>query len=45
MMAESSEKVYCVPCCAKSEDKCFGEETTLLESHAHVMHVRDTDKH
>ena len=54
MRADSSRKVYCVPCCAKCEDKCFfflnttphcdlGREA--LEPHVHVMHVRDADKH
>ena len=29
MMAESSEKVYCVPCCAECTDDFFCEDTTL----------------
>ena len=43
---ECSEKVYCVPCCAKCEDKCFCEHNTpwWLEPHACVMHVRADDQ-
>ena len=38
MMAESSEKVYCVPCCAKREDKCFANTTLHSDlSHMHVL--------
>ena len=44
MMAESSEKVYCVPCCDECEDKCLCGDTTL-EPHARVAHVRNADKH
>ena len=50
MMAEAAEKVYCVPCCAQCEDKCFAHTTLhcdlsreALGPHAHVMHVRDAD--
>ena len=50
MMADSSEKMYCVPCCAKCEDKCFCEDTALhvqilnREPHARVAFVRAADK-
>ena len=46
MMTESSEKMYCVPCCAMCEEKCFGEHNTplCLEPHACVMHVKADDK-
>ena len=50
MMADSSEKMYCVPCCTKCEDKCFCEDTALHvqilnhEPHARVAFVRATDK-
>ena len=37
-------EVYCVPCSAKCEDKCFCEDTTH-EPHARVAHVRDADTH
>ena len=44
MMAESSEKVYRVPCCAKCEENVLVKTQRLsceaLESHAHVMHAR-----
>ena len=29
MTAETSEKVYCVPCCAECEDQFLCEDTTL----------------
>ena len=49
MMAESSEKVCCVPCFAKCEDFFFVRtplqrklSREALEPHAHVLHVRET---
>ena len=53
MVAELSEKMYCVPCCAECEDKCFvktqrfmcnSRVATRLEPHALVAHERDADK-
>ena len=52
VMAESSEKVYCVPCCAECEDNvfvktqrfmCKSRVVTRLEPHARLARVRDAD--